>query len=567
MAGIGRAPRGMVVSSNALAGGTAYTILRRGGNAVDAAIAASAVMCVAEPHRSGLGGDGCWMIHDPTEGGARAINATGPAAQLATIDYLGEKGYDATVPVRGPLSALTVPGAVDGWRLAHERWPGMEWSDLFEDALRYAREGVPAGRSLAGWIQEELDALKEHPSAGQLFLRRGEPREEGERVVLRGLAETLERIAQDGTREGFYEGDVAERICDALAAAGSPLRPEDFAAYEAEWTAPFSDNYRGNTLYELPPNSQGIAALQILKLMEGFDVARWGDDTADYYHAMAEATKLAFADRDAWVTDPKSVTLPISQLLDESYLAERRELIREDRAAEAEAVEAGVPFKASAFRTRRLKRAADGGEAEETEGGGTVPAVGFGAATCLCVIDDAGLAVSAVHSLNGVFGSMEVGGDTGVLLHNRGAAFRLDEDHPNRLEPGKRTFHTLMPAMMFRDHRPWLILGVTGGESQPQTQAAIVSRLLDFGQELQQAIDAPRWRVGGPGSIEPSGLMLESAVRDEVAEELERRGHPVHRPTERNEALGQAYAIRLDWRHGALEGGVDPRGEGLAVGY
>lgn len=567
-----RAVRGMIACSSGIAVATAHEILRRGGTAVDAAIAASAVSCVVHPHAAGLGGDGFWMIHDPTEGGVRAINGSGPAAQLATPDYYRGRGHDVSIPARGPLAALTVPGAVDVWRLAHERWTRIEWADLFTDAIRYARDGVPIDRTLGGAILDAAPVIERHPSVGRIFRPRGELRKEGERFAQPELARSIERIAEAGAREGFYEGEAAERICAALEAGGSPLRPDDFAAYQAEWTAPISATYRGQTLYQIPPNSQGITALQILGLLEGFDVARWGGLSTAYLHHLAEAAKLALADRDAWVTDPKAATLPVGRLLETGYLETRRRRIDPDRALGGEDIEPGIPFRPSAFRSRRTPRAADGGEGEldDRMGGGERSASRRstgGSTEVVCVMDEEGLVVVAVQSVHDPFGSVEVAGETGILLHNRGRVFQLDEDRADRLEPGKRPLHTLMPAMVFQDHRPWLVLGTTGGASQPQLQAELVTQLLDFGCDVQASIDAPRWAVELGSDGRSPALVLEMGVPGDVVDELRGMGHEVERQPDWDAGLGHGYVIRIDWMAGVLEGGADPRGDGLALGY
>lgn len=539
-----RAERGMIATSHALASGAGLDVLRRGGTAVDAAIAANAVLCVAYPHMAGLGGDGFWLIHDPREGEVRALNASGPAARLATREYYRERGHDEEIPARGPLAALTVPGAVDGWRAAHERYGRLEWAELFADAIHLARAGVPVSRSLADWIVQDVPVFREHEAAARIFLPGGRPPREGERLVQAQLAASFERLARDGARAGFYEGETAARICEALGATGSPLRVEDFAAFRAEWVEPITTTYRGYTACEFPPNTQGFAALQILNLIEGFDVERWGDGTADYYHHLAEAVKLAFADRDAWLSDPKFVEIPLERLLSKEYAAERRQRIEAQRAMAMEEVEPGV---------------APAGRTPQRPAGGD---------TCyFCAVDGDGRAVSVIQSIYHDFGSAEIGGDTGIILQNRGSFFSLDERHPNRLEPGKRTFHTLIPAMLLRDGEPWLVYGTMGGEGQPQTHAALVTRLVDFGYDVQQAIEAPRWLMGRTWGTESRDLSLEGRVADEVVRELVRRGQPVKMLPDWDDNMGHAQAIRIDREHGFLEGGADPRGDGAALGF
>lgn len=535
------ASRGMVTTPHVLASAAGLDILQRGGSAVDAAIAANAVLCVVYPHMAGLGGDAFWLIAGPATQGVEALDASGPAAAGATIDRYRSQGHDREIPARGPHAALTIPGAVDGWRTAHERHGKLPWADLFSSAIHYAREGMPVSRSLADWLSQDLPILREYPETARIFLPTGEPQREGSKLVQADLARTLEELAGTGAR-AFYEGDIAKRICAALGPGGSPLRAEDFAGYQAAWVAPISSTYRGYDVFQMPPSTQGFAALQLLNLLEGFDVAGWGEGTADYYHNMVEAVKIAFADRDEWLTDPRFVDIPLQRLLSKDYAAERRKLMDPRRAAEA--VAPGLRF---------------GGHApRRAPGGDTV---------YFCAADSDGLVVSIIQSIYHDFGSAVIGGDTGVILQNRGSFFSLDESHPNRLEPGKKTFHTIIPAMLMRDGKPVLAYGTMGGEGQPQTQAAMVTRLVDFGYDVQQAIEAPRWLMGRTWGTATSALSLESRIPDGVARELKLRGQPVQMVEAWSGTLGHAQAIRIDRDSGFLEGGADPRGDGAALGW
>lgn len=538
-----RASNGMVATSHVLASASGLHALRAGGSAVDAAIAANATLGVAYPHMCGLGGDGFWLVYDPDEGNVRALNASGPAGQNATRAYYRDRGYDA-IPDRGPEAALTVPGAVDGWRAVHEQYGALSWDALFEDAIRHASDGIPVSRSLADWLVEDEPILSSYPSAGDIFLPDGVRPREGSVLPQPTLADSLEHLAREGAREGFYEGELAERICGDLGDRGSPLVTEDFASFRAEWVEPISTMYRGYTAHEFPPNTQGFAALELLNLIEGFDVAAWGDGTADYYHHLAEAVKLAFADRDAWLTDPDFVDIPVETLTSKAYADDRRELIEPDSALEMADVDPGIPY---------------GSDPEQLAPGGD---------TCyFCAVDADGLVVSAIQSIYFDFGSAVTGGDTGILLQNRGSFFSLSEDHPNRLEPGKRTFHTLIPAMLCEDGRPSLAYGTMGGEGQPQTHAAMVTRLVDFGYDVQQAIEAPRWLMGRTWGSESRDLSLEGRISDEVVRNLRARGQPTRMLQDWDDNMGHAQAIRLEPETELLEGGADPRGDGAALGY
>jgi gamma-glutamyltranspeptidase/glutathione hydrolase len=529
-----RATNAMVATPHTLASGTGLDILRAGGSAVDAAIGINAALAVAYPHMAGVGGDGFWLLAPP-DGDVRGINASGPAAADADRAFYSDK---QEIPERGPGAALTVPGAVDGWRLAHEEYGELPWARLFEDAVELAADGVPVTANLARWIGRDRDVLAADERAAATFLPDGDPLAAGDRLEQPNLASSLSTIAEDGARDGFYEGTLAESFCSGLG-AGSPLSPNDFQSYRAEWVDPLTVDYRGYTAHGLPPNTQGLTALQLLGLLDGFDVASWGDGTPAYYHHLTEATKVAFADRDAWITDPETLDIPTRDLLASDYLDERRGLI--DSQA-ADGYDPGI-----------APPSAPSGDA--------------GGDTCyFTVVDESGLAVSAIQSVYFDFGSGVVAGDTGIIPQNRGAYFSLDPDSVNALEPGKRPFHTLIPAMLTKDGEPWLCYGTMGGEGQPQTQAALVTRLVDFGYDVQQAIEAPRWLYGRTWGAEDRSLSLEKRVPDGVITDLEERGHDVSIARGYDETMGHAQAIRIH-DDGTLEGGADPRGDGSALGF
>jgi gamma-glutamyltranspeptidase len=537
------APRGVVATPHYLASTAGLEMLQRGGSAVDAAIAANAVLCVVYPHMAGLGGDGFWLIAEPS-GTVHGLNASGAAAQLATLEYYRPRSKDNEIPARGPLSILTVPGAIDGWRATHERFGRLPWSELFEAAIVYARDGIAVSRSLADWLAQDQPILAAYPATAAIFMPGNHVPREGERLVQSDLARSLQHIASKGARAGYYEGAIAERICTSLKTQGSPLRADDFAAFHAEWVEPISSTYRGYKVCALPPNTQGFTAIQILNLIEGYDVADWGDGSADYYHHMAEAVKVAFADREEWLTDPRFVDIPVERLITKTYADERRRLIDNERASNIAEVPAGILYK-----HRHERRAPDGD-------------------TCyFCAADKDRMVVSLIQSIYHDFGSAVIGGDTGIILQNRGAFFALDEHHPNHLHPGKRTFHTLIPGMLMRDGQPYLAFGSMGGEGQPQSQAALATRILDFGYDVQQAIEAPRWLMGRTWGTRSRNMSLEGRISDEVVRELKRRGQPVQMVTDWNDNMGHAHAIRIDHERGLFEGGADPRGDGAALGY
>jgi gamma-glutamyltranspeptidase/glutathione hydrolase len=534
----------MVSTPHYLASQAGLNILQRGGTAVDAAIAANAVLCVAYPHMAGLGGDGFWLIADETTNRVHGLNASGHAAQFATLDFYRSKSADREIPSRGPLSILTVPGAVDGWRAVHERFGGLPWNELFEAAITYARDGVPVSRSLLDWIVQDVPILTQYPETAAVFLPGGQVPREGARLVQTNLAQSLQHIADHGARGGFYEGQIAKQICEGIQPLGSPLQTSDFVSFHAEWVDPITTSYRSYDVHELPPNTQGFTALQILNLIESYDVVAWEDGTADYYHHIAEAVKIAFADREEWLTDPRFVEIPVQRLISKEYCNERRKLINSERALDIAQVPAGIAY------PHPHERLVPDGD------------------TCyFCAADKNGMLVSLIQSIYHDFGSAIIGGDTGIIMQNRGAFFSLDEHHPNHLKPGKRTFHTLIPGLMTRNGKPYLAFGSMGGEGQPQTQAALTTRIIDFGYDVQQAIEAPRWLMGRTWGTKSRNMSLEGRIPDEVVRELKRRGQPVQMVTDWNDNMGHAHAIRVDREQGFYEGGADPRGDGAALGY
>ena len=532
-----RAENGMVAASHALAAQAGADTLAQGGSAVDAAIATNAMLAVAYPHMCGLGGDGFWMIFDPATGRAEGIEAAGPAARAATIARYRALGERA-IPQRGPRAALTVPGAVDGWRLAHERHGRLDWARLFDPAIRAARDGVPCARSVAKWIA--ADALETWPAMARVYMPGGRAPRAGEVVRYPALAATLERIARHGPRH--YYDVIGAEIAAEIAPHGAPLAAEDFAAYRARWTVPLSAAYRGHTLLEMPPPTQGVAALAIANMLDGFDLAAMGEGTDAHLHHVVEAVKLAFADRDAFVTDPDFVAVPVAEMIDRAYADRRRTLIDPARARPDAELAPGI--------------AAAGMHERRSPGGDTC---------YFCAIDRDGLACSVIQSLYFDFGSAEMAEGAGVVLQNRGSFFSLDPAHPNALAPGKRTFHTLIPAMLLKDGRPAMIFGTMGGEGQPQTHAMLMTRVLDFGMDVQEAISAPRFLLGRTWGEASQALMLEGRFGPETVRRLQARGHPVVVAGAWEEAMGHAQAIRI-LPDGSYDGGADPRGDGAAAG-
>lgn len=541
---VSTALRGMVATPHTLATQTGLRVLREGGNAVEAAVAAAATIAVVYPHMNSLGGDNVWLIYSARTGEVRGLNATGRAAAAATIGWYRERGVTDAIPPRGPLAANTVPGCVDGWAQAHafsrEALGGrLPWAALLADAIAYAEDGFPVTRSQEECTAHNLDASDDrirHLQRLEGFRNayvgpNGQPVPRGQVMRLPALAASLRDLAREGP-ETFYRGSLGRRIADFLQRHGSPLTAEDFAAHSSTWVEPLRTTYRGYTALSLPPNTQGLAALSLLNILELYDLKSTGDGTADYLHVMVEATKVAFADRDRWVTDPDWVKAPLGRLLDKTYAAERARRISLSRAAPA-----------------------------------VMPGLTGGDTVALAVVDAAGNAVSLIQSIYFDYGSGIVAGDTGVLMQNRGTFFSLDPGHVNALAPRKRTFHTLIPAMLLHDGRPYLVYGTMGGEGQPQTQAALVTRVVDFGYDIQAAIEAPRWLYGRTWGLPTRGLYLEGRFSQAAAAELTRRGHPVEVLGDWSESMGHAQGIVIDPRSGVRFGGADPRGDGSAAGY
>lgn len=527
-----RATRGLVAAPHRLAAEAGRDVLERGGNALDAALAAATTVAVVYPHMNGVGGDNFWLIYDAGRAQLLGLNAAGRSAAAADLETYRAR-HGTAIPPRGGQAALTVPGVVSGWWEAHrysaERMgSSLTWRELLEAAIHHASEGfvpsegqrrvtasVPAlfGESAPAEVRRTLWPLF-HPD-----------RLNDERFVQLDLARTLARIAEAGADE-FYRGDVGQRLVRAARAAGSPLSHDDLTAHRADWVEPLRIPYRSGVAASFPPPTQGFAALAILALLDPFDLATLPED--DYVHLIVEATKLAFEDRDRYLTDPTVEPVPVARCLDGQRLAQRRRRI-----------------------SHRAALAAAGRAAE----GDTVAIV---------AADAHGNAVSLIQSLYHEFGAGIVAGDTGVLLQNRGAFFSLDPAHPNRLAPRKRTAHTLIPSMYLVDGRPRLVYGTMGGEGQPQTQAALLTRVLHRGLGPQAAVEAPRWLLGRTWGEETKALRLEARFEPGVVASLEARGHEVRVVEAWSDLMGHAHMIRLD--SDGLSGGSDPRADGAALG-
>jgi gamma-glutamyltranspeptidase/glutathione hydrolase len=524
-----RAEHGMVASSQPLASQAGLDVLKRGGNAVDAAIAMAAVLNVTEPMMTGIGGDAFMLVYWSKTGELKGLNASGRAPRALTLDHFMKKGL-TTIPEVG-MESITVPGAFDGWVTLLEKYGTMKLPDLLAPAIDYAEHGFPVMEKAAEDWEQGVPKLRLTAAAASNYLVEGRAPRPGEIFRQKNLARTFRTLAREG-RDAFYRGEISRAIADYCRQNGGFITQEDLVAQKAEWVQPISTNYRGYTVYECPPNGQGLTALLMLNILEGFDLASLAREPDRYYHTLIEATKLAFADRNRYIADPAFVKVPVGQLLSKEYAARRRTLIDPDKA---------------------MSDAAPGTILDN------------GDTTYLTVVDKDRNAVSFINSLFEVFGSGVVAGDTGIVFQDRGCGFSLDPAHPNRLEPGKRPFHTIIPAMVFKDGKLLMSFGVMGGNIQPQGHVQVLADLIDLGMGLQQAIDAPRFRFMGGNKV-----LLEDELTDAVINRLIERGHVRTVPPGGGSlrgSMGGGQAIMLDWATGTLMGASDPRKDGMALGY
>jgi gamma-glutamyltranspeptidase len=524
----------MVTSPHALASQAGVAALQAGGSAVDAAIAAAAVLSVVYPHMTSLGGDAFWLIHDGRTGSVRSLEAAGRAAATATIDWFAARGL-GEIPVRGIVPAtLTVPGAVDGWCEAHAAYGRLPLATDLQAAIDHARDGFAITARLAQWIERSAGVLAADPGAARIFLAGGTSPPAGWRLANPDLARTLERVAEG--RAGFYEGETAREMARHAREHGGFFTERDFAAQRSKWGASISATYRGVTIHETPPPSQGVSVLQALLLLEPWELGALPFLGPDHVHLLVQAKQIAFHDRDRLVADPDFSPVPVERLLSRAYAAERRTLMDRARA---------LPWD-------------------------RVPSSGSltGDTVYVAAVDAEGNAVSLIQSLYFGFGSGVVAGRTGVVLQNRSAYFSLDPPHPNRLEPGKRPLHTLIASLAFKEGRLWQVFGCMGADGQPQIHLQAYTAMIDFGLDIQRAVEAPRWLAGRFGLGDARELLnLEGRFAPSTIEELARRGHAINRWEAWNELAGHAHGITIDPASGARIGGADPRSDGAALGY
>ncbi|MDP6762638.1 MAG: gamma-glutamyltransferase [Planctomycetota bacterium] len=528
------ARHGMAATSQPLATQAAVEILRKGGSAVDAAVAANAVLALVEPTGCGLGGDLFAIVWDADGERLHGLNASGRSPRSLELEHFRRLGLER-IPSHGPLP-VSVPGAVDGWFELHERFGRLTMKEVLAPAIRLAREGFGVSELIAYYWALSVPHLKRWPGFSEQLTIDGRAPAKGEVFANPNLADTLDLLAEKG-RDAFYRGEIARTIDAYMKSVGGFLSYEDLADHRSEWVEPVSTTYRGVELWELPPNGQGIAALQILNILEGFDLAAAGFGSVEHIHAFTEAKKLAFEDRARWYADPDFTQLPVAELISKEYAAHRRALISPDRAA------ASYP----AF--------------EALEEGDTI---------YLCTADEAGSMVSLIQSNYRGMGSGMTPPGLGFVLQDRGELFDLRPGRPNTYAPGKRPFHTIIPAFLTRGGKPWVAFGVMGGATQPQGHVQIVLNLVDFHMNLQEAGDAPR--ILHSGSSQPTGermrdggtLTLETGFDYEVIRSLVTRRHRVGWNVG---SYGGYQAILRDPETGVYFGASESRKDGQAAGW
>ena len=531
------APHGMVCAAQPLAVQAGVEVLKRGGSAVDAAIAVNACLGLMEPTANGLGGDLFAMVWDPRAKKLAGLNASGRAPLALTIDKVpAEK--DGTIPLYSPYS-WTVPGCADGWFELHKRYGRLPMKELLAPAIRYAEEGFPLSPVIASDWERSVKVFAGKPGFKEVFMPDGRAPREGERFKNPALAKTLRLLAERG-RDAYYRGPIAEALVGYSKARGGFFSLEDFAQHHSTWDEPISTEYRGYRVWELPPNSQGLAALEMLNILESYDLKSMGRESADFWHVMVEAKKLAFADRARYYADPAFASVPVEQLLSKDYAKQRAALIDMKHAAMADS-----PGEVAALNRRET--------------------------TFLCTADASGMMVSLIQSNYTGFGSGYVVPELGFGIQDRGGLFSLHKEHPNALAPGKRPFHTIIPAFVTKDGAPLMAFGLMGGDMQPQGHAQVIVNLFDFGMNLQEAGDAIRFHH--TGSTEPTGtamtdggiLHIEDGLPQAVLDELKQRGHVIQ--PESVGAYGGYQAIWRDPATGMYAGATEKRKDGCALGY
>ncbi|MFK2825506.1 gamma-glutamyltransferase [Bacillus sp. B190/17] len=515
------APNGMVASSQPLASMAGLQILQQGGNAFDAAIAAAAVLAVVEPMQTGLGGDMFALLYNQKNKKVEALNGSGRAPFKSSREYYLSRGY-TKMPLTGILS-LTTPGTVDGWAEILEKHGTMTFAEVLQPAIEYAERGFPVSEIIAAQWKRSESLLKQNKEASECYLIEGKAPREGEVFKIPQLADTLIAIAEGG-RDAFYKGKIAREIAAYVEKQGGLLSYEDLASHSSTWVKAITTNYKGYDVYQLPPNGQGVVTLSMLNMLENFDLANIKHNSSEYIHLLTEVKKLAYADRDCFIADPDFAPVPVEKMLCKEYASSRSQQIDELFPMQS----AGAGFEL------------------------------VGDTVYLSVVDKDRNVISFINSLFTPFGSGIVAGETGVVLQNRAVGFSLEESHLNTLKPGKRTLHTIIPALVMKDEKPYFSFGVMGGDMQPQGQVQVLLNHLEYGMNVQEAGESPRFRHF------EHGIALESEISSQTKLELMEKGHTLISGLD---CFGGYQGILIEPKTNMLQGGSDPRKDGCAIGY
>ena len=551
---------GMVCAGHPLAAQAGITALQHGGNAVDAAIATAAALNVVEPNMSGIGGDGYIMIYNNAQNKIDICNATGAAPYATDIAWYRTNG----IPQKGIMS-FSVPGLLDGWMAAHEKYGTLKLSTLFSSAIDLADNGFPVTHVLSKVIAND-SLLCEFPTSQAIFAPQGKPLQPGQTLYQKDLAKTFEAIDRGG-RAAFYEGEIARSMVNFCQEQGGLLSLNDLADCHSRWQEPISTSYKGHTVYEAPPNSSGHVLLQELNMVEQFDIQSLGCNTAESIHMMVEAKKLAFIDRETYMADPDHIDVPTQGLISKEYAKERAKLIDISKASDPIHGDPWM-FQKGAGAPGRVPT----GFAQEED------------TTCFVIVDRWGNSVCQLQSIQSSMGSSIIAGNTGILLNNRMTYWHLEEGHVDCLQPGKRVRHTMNPVMVFKGDGPasdgraggsgrlMLVCGTPGADTQVQTNMQVITHLIDFGMTVSEAVEAPRWRNSHSPTesnvphVCDNLLHMESRFGKDVQKSLESKGHKLNMMPDWG-AQGSEMMIQVDPETGNLHGAADPRRDGYAIGW
>lgn len=525
---------GMVASSHPLSTLAGTRILEQGGNAFDAAIATNAVLNVTQPHVCGIGGDAFFLFFDAKNGHVEFLNASGRASRNATIDFFEERKL-ASIPSRGPLGALEVPGCVNGWQEMHDRYGSLSYSVLLKDAIRLATDGFPISHQLSQSISAASSIFKENKEWMRIYVANGRLPKAGELLVQKDLGLSFEQIAKDG-KAAFYEGEIATKFVKSMEKVGGFIDVDDLASHKSDWAEPLFTKYRDHLIYETAPNSQALTALIAFNLLQSFEVSEMEPGSAEHTQLMIEVSKIAYKYRNKYITDPSYMSIKPSELLQLDLLKADLQYLK--------------AFHENANSNMRLPLS-------NKEDGDT---------TYYCVVDKDQNCVSCIQSLYFGFGSGFIPEGTGIIVHNRGSYFTLNRKHHNALVPRKRTFHTLCASLTTKNDQPRLLFGSMGGDIQPQIHEQVISAFIDHGTDIQQAIEDPRWAIPGTIYENLQPIHFESRYSQATLTEMKRLGYSIEMEPPLAPLCGHAQGISIDSEKGVFMGGADPRGDGLALG-